>query len=166
MYVSTKGTKRILVHNLKLQNIKLLYSIFIINFVFSKVFELSKLKKTYERAYQLEDWYKGGGIFIIGYELFRSLTTLDPMLDNVRPTIVNKIRTALLDPGPDIIICDEGHLLKNDCSVLAVAMSRVVTKRRIVLTGTPMQNNLREYYCMVNFVKPNLLGTYSEYSNR
>ncbi|XP_028163284.1 uncharacterized protein LOC114354895 isoform X2 [Ostrinia furnacalis] len=131
-----------------------------------QVFELSKLKKTSNRAYQLEDWYNGGGIFIIGYELFRSLTTLDPFLDDVRPAIVNKIRTALLDPGPDIIICDEGHLLKNDCSVLAVAMSRVVTKRRIVLTGTPMQNNLREYYCMVNFVKPNLLGTYSEYSNR
>ncbi|XP_046970373.1 uncharacterized protein LOC124537542 [Vanessa cardui] len=131
-----------------------------------QVFELSKLKKTYERAYQLEDWFNGGGIFIIGYELFRSLTTLDPVLDNVRPTIVNKIRMALLDPGPDMIICDEGHLLKNDCSVLAVAMSRVVTKRRIILTGTPMQNNLREYYCMVNFVKPNLLGTYSEYSNR
>ncbi|CAH2089342.1 unnamed protein product [Euphydryas editha] len=131
-----------------------------------KVFELSKLKKTYQRAHQLMDWYNGGGILIIGYELFRSLTTLDPMLDNVRPTNVTKIRTALLNPGPDIIICDEGHLLKNDCSVLAVAMSRVVTKRRIVLTGTPMQNNLREYYCMVNFVKPNLLGTYSEYSNR
>nr|XP_021208477.2 uncharacterized protein LOC101739897 isoform X1 [Bombyx mori] len=131
-----------------------------------QVFELSKLKKTYERAYQLEDWYSGGGIFIIGYELFRSLSTLDPELDDIRPTIVNKIRTALLDPGPDIIVCDEGHLLKNDCSVLAVAMSRVATRRRIVLTGTPMQNNLREYFCMVNFVKPNLLGTYSEFSNR
>ncbi|CAH0590437.1 unnamed protein product [Chrysodeixis includens] len=131
-----------------------------------KVFELSKLKKTYERAYQLEDWYNGGGIFIIGYELFRSLSTLDPFLDDIRPTIINKIRTALLDPGPDIIVCDEGHLLKNDSSVLSVAMSRVVTKRRIILTGTPMQNNLREYYCMVNFVKPNLLGTYAEYSNR
>ncbi|XP_061384127.1 uncharacterized protein LOC116771955 isoform X2 [Danaus plexippus] len=131
-----------------------------------QVFELSKLKKTYERAYQLEDWYNGGGIFIIGYELFRSLSTLDPVLDGVRPKVLNKIRTALLDPGPDIIVCDEGHLLKNDCSILAVAMSRVVTKRRIVLTGTPMQNNLREYYCMVNFVKPNLLGSYSEYSNR
>ncbi|XP_072942561.1 uncharacterized protein [Epargyreus clarus] len=131
-----------------------------------QVFELSKLKKTYERAYQLEDWYNGGGIFIIGYELFRSLTTLDPVLDDIRPTIVNKIRHALLDPGPDVVICDEGHLLKNDSSVLAVAMSRVATRRRIVLTGTPMQNNLREYYCMVNFVKPSLLGTYSEYSNR
>ncbi|CAG4986986.1 unnamed protein product [Colias eurytheme] len=131
-----------------------------------QTFELSKLKRTYERAYQLEDWYNNGGIFIIGYELFRSLTTLDSEIDHVRPTYIKKIRTALLDPGPDIIVCDEGHLLKNDCSVLAVAMSRVSTKRRIVLTGTPMQNNLREYYCMVNFVKPSLLGTYAEYSNR
>ncbi|XP_068620687.1 uncharacterized protein [Battus philenor] len=131
-----------------------------------KVFELSRLKKIYERAYQLEDWYKGGGIFIIGYELFRNLTTMDPLFDNIRPKIIKKIRMALLDPGPDIIICDEGHLLKNDSSILAVAMSRVITKRRIVLTGTPMQNNLREYYCMVNFAKPNLLGLYSEYVNR
>ncbi|XP_045521846.1 uncharacterized protein LOC123712689 [Pieris brassicae] len=131
-----------------------------------KVFELSKLKKTYERAYQLEDWYSGGGIFIVGYELFRSLTTLDADVDDVRPTIIKKIRTALLEPGPDVVICDEGHLLKNDSSVLAVAMSRVTTNRRIVLTGTPMQNNLREYYCMVNFVKPHLLGTYHEFSNR
>ncbi|KPJ04025.1 Transcriptional regulator ATRX-like [Papilio xuthus] len=131
-----------------------------------KVFELSKLKKTYERAYQLEDWYTGGGIFIMGYEMFRNLSTLDERLDDIRPTIIKKIRTALLNPGPDMIICDEGHLLKNDSSVLAVAISRITTKRRIVLTGTPMQNNLREYYCMVNFVKPNLLGLYSEYANR
>ncbi|XP_013137247.1 PREDICTED: uncharacterized protein LOC106102354 [Papilio polytes] len=131
-----------------------------------KVFELSKLKKTYERAYQLEDWYTAGGIFIMGYEMFRNLSTLDAILDDIRPNIVNKIRTALLDPGPDVIICDEGHLLKNDSSVLAVAISRIKTKRRIVLTGTPMQNNLREYYCMVNFVKPNLLGLYSEFANR
>ncbi|CAG4983875.1 unnamed protein product [Parnassius apollo] len=131
-----------------------------------KVFELSKRKKNSERACQLEDWYKGGGILIIGYELFCNLSTLDPVLDGICPTIVNKIRLALLDPGPDIIVCDEGHLLKDDSSVLAVAMNRVTTKRRIVLTGTQIQNNPKEYYCMVNFIKPYLLGSYSEYSYR
>lgn len=59
--------------------------------------------------------------------------------------------------GADLVICDEGHMLKNEKTNIAKACFQVKTQRRIVLTGTPLQNNLIEYHCMVSFVKPNLV---------
>ena len=47
-------------------------------------------------------------------------------------------------PGPDIIVCDEGHVLRSSSSNLSAIVNQVKTRCRMVLTGTPLQNNLLE----------------------
>ena len=128
-----------------------------------EVFELASVKVNETRAKLLENWHEDGGIMIIGYEMFRNLS----QGSTCRSKKLKKIfTTTLVDPGPDFVVCDEGHILKNDSSALSKAMNTIKTRRRIVLTGTPLQNNLVEYHCMVNFVKPSLLGTRKEFLNR
>lgn len=128
------------------------------------IYELSKYKKNEERSFKLHEWKEGGGVMIIGYDMFRNLTSETTV--KMKKKIKEKILTSLIDPGPDMVVCDEGHLLKNEKTTISKAVNRIKSLRRIVLTGTPLQNNLKEYYCMVQFVKPNLLGKYTEYLNR
>lgn len=46
--------------------------------------------------------------------------------------------------GADLVVCDEGHVIKNSKSAISMAVSQIATPRRIILTGTPIQNNLKE----------------------
>lgn len=127
------------------------------------VYELSSVKQNVDRAAVLKNWQSSGGVVIIGYDMFRNLTQGSHCKSKNQKKIFTE---TLVDPGPDIIVCDEGHILKNDQSAISKAMNKIKSFRRVVLTGTPLQNNLMEYHCMVSFVKPNLLGTSKEFRNR
>jgi superfamily II DNA or RNA helicase len=61
------------------------------------------------------------------------------------------------------VVVDEAHKLKNDRTMLSQAFKQVRTRRRLALTGTPVQNNLVEYFMMVDWVRPNSLGTRKEF---
>ena len=54
----------------------------------------------------------------------------------------------LLQDGPDILVCDEAHMIKNTKADVTQALKQVKCQRRIALTGSPLQNNLMEYYCV------------------
>uniref|UniRef100_A0A8D2KX66 DNA helicase n=1 Tax=Varanus komodoensis TaxID=61221 RepID=A0A8D2KX66_VARKO len=128
-----------------------------------EVCELATVKRPQERSYMLQRWQEEGGVMIIGYEMYRNLA----QGRNVKSRKLKEIFIkALVDPGPDFVVCDEGHILKNEASAVSKAMNSIKSRRRIILTGTPLQNNLIEYHCMVNFIKENLLGSIKEFRNR
>ncbi|KAG8251606.1 DNA repair and recombination protein rad54b [Homalodisca vitripennis] len=63
----------------------------------------------------------------------------------------------------DLIICDEGHRLKNNSIRASTLLNQLPCSRRVLLSGTPVQNDLQEFYSLVNFVNPTILGTYTEF---
>ncbi|XP_052343026.1 transcriptional regulator ATRX-like isoform X15 [Oncorhynchus keta] len=108
-----------------------------------KVTELAMVKRPQESASALQQWQEDGGIMIIGYEMYRNLT----QGRNIKSKKLKEtFQKTLVDPGPDFVICDEGHILKNEASDISKAMNSIKTRRRVLLTGTPLQNDLIE--CM------------------
>ena len=56
-------------------------------------------------------------------------------------------------------ILDEGHKIRNPDSDIALTSKQLLTHHRIILSGTPMQNNLTELWSLFDFVYPGKLGT-------
>ncbi|XP_013027805.2 DNA repair and recombination protein RAD54B isoform X2 [Anser cygnoides] len=63
----------------------------------------------------------------------------------------------------NLLICDEGHRLKNSSIKTTTALTSLSCERRIILTGTPIQNDLQEFYALIEFVNPGVLGSLSTY---
>ncbi|TKS71380.1 Helicase ARIP4 [Collichthys lucidus] len=142
-------------------------------------------KTTLARAKVVEDWSRDGGVLLMGYEMYRLLSMkksfvmgkkrkskkpagpiiIDLDEEDRQQELMKGIERAIARPGPDVVICDEGHRIKNYHASTSQALKNIRSRRRVVLTGYPLQNNLIEYWCMVDFVRPDFLGTRQEFSN-
>lgn len=87
----------------------------------------------------------------------------------VRPALIVSYETLRMNVealgGTEIglLLCDEGHRLKNGESQTFTALNSLNCKRRVILSGTPIQNDLSEYFALLNFANPDLLGSRLEF---
>ncbi|KAJ2609506.1 chromatin remodeling complex Adenosinetriphosphatase [Coemansia sp. RSA 1365] len=59
----------------------------------------------------------------------------------------------------EYIIIDEAHRLKNENSMLSKLVRIFSSRRRLLITGTPLQNNLHELWALLNFLLPDVFGS-------
>ncbi|XP_013783608.1 DNA repair and recombination protein RAD54-like [Limulus polyphemus] len=87
-------------------------------------------------------------ILIISYETFR-----------LHAEVLHRSEVGL-------VICDEGHRLKNSDNQTYHALNKLNAKRRVLLSGTPIQNDLLEYFSLLHFVNQGILGTAHEFKRK
>ncbi|XP_022955377.1 chromatin structure-remodeling complex protein SYD-like isoform X1 [Cucurbita moschata] len=62
------------------------------------------------------------------------------------------------------IIIDEGHRIKNASCKLNADLKHYKSSHRLLLTGTPLQNNLEELWALLNFLLPNIFNSSEDFS--
>ncbi|KAL1392346.1 hypothetical protein HDK64DRAFT_322859 [Phyllosticta capitalensis] len=110
-----------------------------------------------QRRDVLRPWYEGGGIMLIGYEMLNNL---------VQPTVTipltKDFRKYLLE-GPNLIIADEAHRFKSAHSKTRKVFEQFASLHRIAMTGSPLSNDLEEYWSMIDWCSPGYLGDATEF---
>lgn len=72
---------------------------------------------------------------------------------------VQAYRQILLKHRWGYVVLDEGHKIRNPDSETTLACKQFKTSHRIILSGTPIQNNLKELWSLFDFIFPGRLGT-------
>ncbi|GCE98015.1 putative ATPase [Zygosaccharomyces mellis] len=98
-----------------------------------------------ERSKLLKQFFKdtnGSGVIITSYE------------------IIIRDADSIMSKEWKFLIVDEGHRLKNINCKLIQELKRINTSNRLLLTGTPLQNNLIELWSLLNFIMPDVFADF------
>ncbi|KAI4248683.1 MAG: hypothetical protein LQ352_005859 [Teloschistes flavicans] len=116
------------------------------------------------RLRTISEWGDDGGVLVIGSSILggliigKSHAKLDAEQHSVLKDVILK--------GPNIVVVDEAHTAKNPLSQLNKILEQFETRSRIALTGSPLSNNLLEYYVLIEWIAPGYLGKRDEFAFR
>ncbi|KAA8900862.1 hypothetical protein FN846DRAFT_891954 [Sphaerosporella brunnea] len=113
------------------------------------------------RSRIIAEWNSTGGVLLMGFQTFRA-HVMPPKVTEETENV-----KEILWKGPNVIVADEAHYLKNRKNgKLAGAASQFESKSRIAMTGSPLANNLEEYWAMIDWIDPGYLGDEAEFRHK
>ncbi|KAJ5716333.1 hypothetical protein N7493_008244 [Penicillium malachiteum] len=137
-----------------------------------RIFDLSASSVPHldERLDMIEEWGRDGGVLIMGYEIFlrfinNTIVTSGSGDPPLSPEEHKRIQDILLQK-PQIVVADEAHRLKGSQAGVTKAVARFETKSRISMTGSPLANNLVEYFQMIDWISPGYLEDFPSFKTR
>ncbi|XP_004503910.1 protein CHROMATIN REMODELING 24 [Cicer arietinum] len=119
---------------------------------------LSEMTKEYfgtcakAREYELQYILQDKGVLLTTYDIVRNNTK------SLKGSRYFDDEESEDGPTWDYMILDEGHLIKNPSTQRAKSLLEIPSAHRIIISGTPLQNNLKELWALFNFCCPELLG--------
>ncbi|KAI3410249.1 uncharacterized protein J3R85_018890, partial [Psidium guajava] len=111
------------------------------------------------RMIKFYSWSKSSSILGISYNLYEKLAVQkskgikDPVKNQQIQKQDEEMRKILLEL-PGVVVLDEGHTPRNQTSSIWNLLQKLRTEKRIILSGTPFQNNFLELYNTLCLVRP------------
>ena len=110
-----------------------------------------KAEKRAEQLEILKSWEAKRSILVVGYTQFSWIISSDeggPVAAGGQERLLKV---------PNLLIMDEGHTPRNRETDVLESLSRVLTPRKVVLSGTLFQNHVSEVFNILNLVRPKFL---------
>ena len=99
----------------------------------------------------------------------RQALVRDHLLTGTYDVVVTTFETVIIERAAlrkfswRVLILDEAHRIKNEKSSLSVELRQLETQNRLLLTGTPLQNNLHELWALLNFLLPDVFSSAEDF---
>lgn len=91
-------------------------------------------------------------------QLIRSIGKSSGILITSYSSIL-RYKEVLTQQDFDYVVLDEGHKIRNPDAQVTLAVKQFTTSHRLILSGSPLQNNLKELWSLFDFIYPGKLGT-------
>jgi SNF2 family DNA or RNA helicase len=116
-----------------------------------KIRKITSAQASRQRTNEIKSWADEGGVLILGYGMLRGWVQEHETLKQ------------LLLNSANLVIADEAHTIKNPNTKIAQIFKLFRTGSRIALTGSPLSNNVLEYYYLMDWVVPGYLGNLTDF---
>ncbi|OLL24079.1 ISWI chromatin-remodeling complex ATPase ISW2 [Neolecta irregularis DAH-3] len=121
---------------------------------------------------EFEKWVPGFNTLVLqGAKDDRHILINDKLLQNDFDVCITSYEMVLREKSHlrkfawQYIIIDEAHRIKNEDSMLSQVVRIFNSRNRLLITGTPLQNNLHELWALLNFLLPDVFGDSSAFDS-